>query len=171
MIVRTCAATLAALVAFVGCGRSRQPEPATVSSGVSASSACSKLRAWRVPRALEEQAQATPWVTRSRLSVIAFAAERYCSEAGRYPNDLRELVARAETLDPRREACLFDTLLASDEWGTAISYTMRSQAPEIVSAGPDRQFSTQDDVSLPDAAEEQGFVIDARRDCSARVPR
>jgi len=36
-----------------------------------------------------------------------------------------------------------------DEWGTALRYTRTDDGYEVMSAGPDRKFETEDDISLP----------------------
>lgn len=129
--------------------------------------ACGQLRAWDASSAFEEQPQGAraPWVTRSGLTLVAAAAERFCLAKSRYPESLSELVAFSDSLGPREVLCRLYRDQLTDEWGTPIRYTVQTAAPVILSAGPDRTFGTADDVGLPSATDSLGFRIEAQKYC------
>ena len=139
--------------------------PLKVSEG-----ACGRLIGWQVPSPSEDRPSepAVPWMTRSRVTVMALAAEQYCVELGRYPSSLGELEVYALRLDPLSDPCRLDSHLLEDEWGTSLRYVLHGETPTIDSAGPDRAFGTSDDIGLPTPQDSLGFRIVARQVCFPR---
>ncbi len=156
---------LAATLVLAACRHQARGSPALAQSLGSAT--CGRLRAWHIPSPLEEQPGAQrAWTTLSRLTMVALAAEEFCSARGAYPRSLPELAAFADTLKPHRDLCRLDRHLLVDEWGTSIRYVAAGAAtPTVLSAGPDRVFGTADDLTLPLADDSAGFAISAPRDC------
>jgi hypothetical protein len=97
------------------------------------------------------------------LSLISLAAERSCTELGRYPASLRQLVRDIKQLPPS-SVCVLLAPLDRDPWGRNYLYLMRDGIPHISSSGPDRRAGTADDISLEVTGEEV-VRINGRETC------
>ena len=74
---------------------------------------------------------------RTHLRLIGMGAFGYRITYNRYPTDFHEFAAYLDGCDLK------------DVWGTDVRYQSSGDRFEVVSAGPDRKFSTSDDLSVP----------------------
>ena len=84
--------------------------------------------------------------TRLAFAITSAAITSYDAIYGAYPKSLQELLQG----DKQGSNGLLespDSLM--DAWGQPIRYTPQSNGFELISAGPDRIFGTQDDVVWP----------------------
>ncbi len=106
-----------------------------------------------------EHAALAVTMARARVTLIGLAAERWClgEGHGRYPSSLAELIAYATGVrrlanQPRVMQCVLDSELTLDPWDSPIFFQAQENRLLVVSAGPDRVFTTSDDIALPDSA-------------------
>ena len=82
---------------------------------------------------MEKPGRAKLAVVRADLNQIALSIERYYLSKGELPSDLKEVLG----------------YVPSDPWGRKIRYRIVSESSfELRSAGPDRQFDTEDDITV-----------------------
>ncbi len=82
---------------------------------------------------LEKPNKARLAVVKADLNQIALSVERYYMSRRELPSSLKEALG----------------YVPSDPWGRKIKYTVISESSfELRSAGPDRQFNTDDDVTV-----------------------
>lgn len=92
------------------------------------------------------------------LRELERALEHYQDIGGDYPSNeqgLKALVIRPETEPlPERWVQLLYQEISTDPWDTPFRYrypgTVNPDKPEIVTAGPDKMFGTEDDMSNQD---------------------
>ena len=81
---------------------------------------------------------------RELIANVETALNMYNMKYGRYPDSLEDLTKETDDM----EALLQGDYI--DSWGTEIKYEKRSgyrRRPLLTSAGPDREFDTDDDIS------------------------
>ncbi len=80
--------------------------------------------------------------TRELILTVETALNMYNMKYGRYPDSLDDLTKETDDEDALLEGDYIDS------WGMEIMYERRSRRrPLLTSAGPDREFGTDDDIS------------------------
>jgi hypothetical protein len=87
-------------------------------------------------------------VARAEINLGVAAVHRFCLAYGEWPQDLSELRAYGEAMRSSDDCILLDELIL-DPWDVPYKYSLEQSTYRIVSAGPDRQFGTADDIGLP----------------------
>lgn len=90
---------------------------------------------------------------RIQLSLVSYAAERFCVEVGRYPNSVQEIISYGRRL-PSDAGCAIRYRMPRHPWTQRYRYDLNHGSPQIVSPGPDDRYGTSDDVSLDPQAPE-----------------
>lgn len=123
---------------------------------------------------LNVQDQADVDIQRVQLSMVEDALDRFRMDLRRYPNEEegiaalwnRNVLMDEADLDKWRGPYLEDPINA-DTWGTALVYYQPSQmlpdsAPyDLISAGPDREEGTEDDITNHDSRRgEDGELVE-----------
>ncbi|MFO7871054.1 MAG: type II secretion system protein GspG [Kiritimatiellia bacterium] len=84
--------------------------------------------------------------TRGKIDVICTAVDVYEVDTGRYPPNLSALVN--DDGSPNWHGPYVRGGVPEDAWGTTFQFkTTGERTYRIVSAGPDRQFGTDDDIT------------------------
>ncbi len=89
-------------------------------------------------------------IARAQREIFALhtALERFQADTGRFPTPEEGL--RALVLDPGVQGWQgnYVNLIKPDPWRTPYRYTLATDGPEVRSAGPDRTFHTEQDITL-----------------------
>ena len=104
-----------------------------------------------IPRYPEQTKRAKVTTAKTQISAFQAALARYEIDTGEFPNSLEALIKQpsntSEWKGPYLES---ETALPPDPWGTPYQYHKPGDhnvsSFDIVSAGPDKQFGTPDDV-------------------------
>jgi len=148
------ATTIAAILATEACSAQ--------GSGI----VCGQLLAWMPAEALLESGgdgrTEDRLTTEGRLWHVATRIELVCELTGRYPERVDGV---NEILRANGARCQLDRGMLFDAWGTPVFYGTVDGVPVLRSAGPDRTFSTADDVPTPSSGDALARVIDARSEC------
>lgn len=128
---------------LTGCVRLRRSVPYAV--GVRS---CGQMMLWHIPTPEDPSGwqAGRPYDTMHSINRLVLSVEYFCKVERRYPTALDELRGFAGGRDFRREVCILDEDDLKDEWGRLLAYRFDEQSPRIMSAGPDGEFGTDDDV-------------------------
>ncbi|OGV63173.1 MAG: hypothetical protein A3K19_01055 [Lentisphaerae bacterium RIFOXYB12_FULL_65_16] len=85
--------------------------------------------------------------TKGQMEVVARAVQENYATTGKFPGTSQQLETIVQKyLAQRHKEASFAT--AVDRWGTRYQLVPRKGSFDVVSAGPDRQWNTADDISL-----------------------
>lgn len=84
--------------------------------------------------------------TRATIGGVATALDAFEVDNGTYPNSLNELVSDTGNAT-WRGPYLRAGRLPADAWGGGLNYSKSDSGYKIVSAGPDKQFGSGDDLT------------------------
>lgn len=101
---------------------------------------------------------------RAILNLMTAGAVRYCQQFGEYPVSFDQVVRYSRTLE-RRARCAVADHPPADPWGTRYRYRLVDGTPRPSSAGPDREFGTQDDIGLPSEGDGESEPFDIQSVC------
>lgn len=154
-------------VALAGC-----PQGPRVRPDLGLAASCSTGRLWRLPdemplnvRSPEKDSYAA-LVTKARLNSIALAAAVACRQAGgTFPSSYQALLEFAKGIPLTLAACALDEDLLVDGWGGAIYYQGAAGVLVLRSAGADRRFTSDDDISMPPLDSPEGISYEIDRNC------
>lgn len=86
--------------------------------------------------------------TRASISAISTQADVFQLDVGRLPNSLDELVNQPSGAANWNGPYIRGGMAAmNDAWGTQINFKPEGNTYKLVSAGPDTQFGTDDDIT------------------------
>jgi hypothetical protein len=83
--------------------------------------------------------------SRCSIEMMVIALDAYHVDVGAYPVHLQQLIASGRTAR-WKGPYITCTEVPRDNWGTPYRYMRNPDRIELRSAGPDRQFDTEDDV-------------------------
>lgn len=92
---------------------------------------------------------------------VATAIDRYEVDNLRLPTDLSQLVGQGNGTGPSMGVTNWGNGF-KDEWGTELRYRLLDGTYELRSAGPDRTFETQDDLTIGPNTASQGAALPRR---------
>ena len=116
----------------VGCGK-KESEPGDSSGDVVGGLGASHRKARIV-------------ATRASLGNFATALQMYRVDSGRYPTNEQGLDALVKDSGSGGWRGPYLDTLKPDSWGTDYRYSLKDHIFEVRSAGPDREFNTDDDL-------------------------
>ncbi|HBA84824.1 MAG TPA: type II secretion system protein GspG [Verrucomicrobia bacterium] len=104
------------------------------------------LAAVAVPKLTGRVKQSQIGAAKGSISGMGVSVDLYETDNGNLPDSLNALVTKGA--EPNWNGpYLKDAKVPNDPWGTAFQYTKKDNAYEIRSAGPDKSFGTDDDVT------------------------
>ncbi len=104
------------------------------------------LAAVAVPRLTGRVKQSQIGAARGSIAGMSVAVDLYETDNGNLPDGLNNLITKGA--EPMWNGpYIKDGKVPEDPWGTAFQYTKKDNSYEIRSAGPDKSFGTEDDVT------------------------
>ena len=83
--------------------------------------------------------------TRASIGAVCVAVDMYEVDTGKYPATLQALLASSG--EPNWNGPYIRGALPADAWGTALQYTLKEDSYVVTSAGPNRNFGDDDDIT------------------------
>jgi general secretion pathway protein G len=83
--------------------------------------------------------------TRASIGAVCVALDMYEVDNGKYPAALQGLLTASG--EPNWNGPYLKGSLPADAWGTALQYNLKEDSYVVTSAGPDRNFGTEDDIT------------------------
>ncbi len=94
-------------------------------------------------------------ITTNRMAVYAMALRHFKEDTGRYPEYYGDGGLQALIVNPgifHWYGPYVSTIKSRDGWKRPFFYETTNGVPRLISAGPDRNFNTEDDIIAPESA-------------------